>query len=375
MQSYCQINNITEVKALQPGMDFRLPQYRREVFLRFYGFHLRYKAFPGAVYYLIPHLTKGRSFEDALWFCFINGCTQNACTTYAVLQHFPSLGTLDMDKFKAWHNLNWRRMQYDTDRRYQKGHLVEMVQNYIDQLGGETQEQYFNALCAIADPKQNFDNLWNVVMNNFFMFGRLSAFSYLEYLKIAGLPIECSSLFVDDKDGSRSHRNGLCKVLGRDDMDWHKSNPTFTGYTKQDYQSLAQHGADLLAEAKKRYAGYPFYDDISYFTLESCLCTYKSMYRETRRYPNVYNDMLYERLIKAQKDWPEVDFTPFWQARINALPEYLRCEHATDTVRGVCPTKQNWFRDTGQVVMMDIDDPAFTNTLKNQQYEFSFNIR
>jgi hypothetical protein len=35
--------------------------------------------------------------------------------------------------------------------------------------------------------------------------------------------------------GSQSHRNGLAKVLGRDDLDWHDSNPTgFDGkYTQR----------------------------------------------------------------------------------------------------------------------------------------------
>src|SRR5580658_189438 len=74
----------SEVCDLRAGMDFRQPQYRREVFLRFYEFHTKYKAHPGVVYLLIPELSKwlGWSLEDRLWFSFINGNTQNPVTSW-----------------------------------------------------------------------------------------------------------------------------------------------------------------------------------------------------------------------------------------------------------------------------------------------------
>ena len=39
-----------EESKLVEGLDFRLPKYRREVFLRFYEFHDKYKGHAGAVY-------------------------------------------------------------------------------------------------------------------------------------------------------------------------------------------------------------------------------------------------------------------------------------------------------------------------------------
>ena len=47
---YCEINNLTEIKELKYGMDFRKPEYRREVFLRFYDYHLKFKSHPGGIY-------------------------------------------------------------------------------------------------------------------------------------------------------------------------------------------------------------------------------------------------------------------------------------------------------------------------------------
>ena len=96
------------------------------------------------------------------------------------------------------------------------------MRSYISQVKKfGSQEEMFKALCTHNDPRRNFEKVWDFVKENFLSFGRLSAFSYLEYLRIQGLNIECNNLFLDDVNGSRSHRNGLCMVLGRDDLDWY----------------------------------------------------------------------------------------------------------------------------------------------------------
>jgi len=91
-------------------------------------------------------------------------------------------------------------------------------------------------------------------------FGRLASFSYLEYLRIMRLNLDCDQLFLEDMKGSQSHRNGLAKVLGRDDLDWHGSNPTgFNGkYTPEMLAWLNKEAALLLAEASQRAAGKPY---------------------------------------------------------------------------------------------------------------------
>jgi hypothetical protein len=162
--------------------------------------------------------------------------------------------------------------------------------------------------------------------------------------------------------GSKSHRNGLCIVLGRDDLDWHsKLNPNFPGYTKDDIAWLKLEGEKLLGEAKTRFAGRDFYKDVSYFTLESTLCCYKSWHRKNRRYPNVYMDMFYNRIKKMESIWgAEKDFTLFWDARKVNLPNYLRLED-NPSDPGLAPDKQNHYLQTGQVIMMDKDWDCFKN--------------
>ena len=173
---------------------------------------------------------------------------------------------------------------------------------------------------------------------------RLASFSYLEYLRIMRVNLDCDQLFLDDMSGSKSHRNGLAKVLGRDDLDWHDSNPTeFAGkYTPEMLALLNKDAALLLDEASQRVAGKPCAYDVSYFTLESTFCTYKSWHRPNRRYPGVYLDMFHDRIKKAEATWPEEDFGLFWDARKTYLPAHLRLEDNAHDV-GVKPEKQNHY--------------------------------
>jgi hypothetical protein len=374
---YCDLNGIEEVKELEAGMDFRKPEYRREVFLRFYEFHLKYYSHPGGVYFIMPFLAEKHCWtkEQKYWYAFINGSTQNPCSSWAVFCNFPDFENLDLDKFEAWHWENWKRLQYDIDRRYIKGHLSEQVQNYKKILNGRSQEQFFEKdLCTTGDRYDDFWNVWNVVFKDFFMYGRLSTFSYLEYLKIMGLKIDCPDLFMDDLEGSKSHRNGMCKVLGRDDLDWFKDNPEITGHCREIVDWLEEEAEELLIEAKERFYGKPFYKDVNYFTLESTLCCYKSWHRVNRRYPNIYMDMMYARIKKAETmGWEDqgVTFEMFWEARFNSLPKNLRREHCPMDP-GLVPIKMNHYRLTGQVIMMDKEWGVFKNDFNDKYASYEF---
>lgn len=362
---YSELTGTEEVRDLQEGMDFRRPEYRREVFLRFYEFHTRYRAHPGCVYFLLPYLREAMDWteEQALWFGFINGNTQNPITSWLIFRRFDDLDRLagNMNEFVSWIGKNYNRLAFDSDRRHHKKVFVEATQKYLALTGGR-QRAYFGQFIRGTDPYANFRRTWNAVMEKFHGFGRLSTFSYLEYLRILKADLDCPQLFLEDLEGSRSHRNGLAKVLGRDDLDWHESNPTgFTGkYTPQVMKWLRSEGEQLLHEARSRITGKPYDRDVSYFTLESTLCTYKSWHRPNRRYPGVYLDMLHDRIKKAEAAWPEEDFSIFWKARNDRVPGSLLLEHNPKDC-GVKPEKQNVYRNTGSVIMMSSVWPCFEN--------------
>jgi hypothetical protein len=354
---YCQLEHDTEVNCLEAGMDFRHPRYRREVFLRFYEFHLKYRSHPGAVYYVFPYLFEQFKMtpEQRLWFAFINGNTQHPVTSLRIWQAFPDFKKVNQAKLTTWFNARYETLAFDTDRRYHRKEFLTSVSCYQNLVGRNTQEDYFLGLGGQTE-EERFRAAWPVVSKQFWSFGRLSSFSYLEYLRLAGLPLDCGQLFLEDMSGSKSHRNGLAKVLGRDDLDWHRSTGFDGKYAPGQVDWLREEAAALRKEARRRMARKPYVRDVGYFTLESALCTYKSWHRPNRRYPNCYNDMFFNRIKQA----PAAEQQVFWAARRAALPAYLRLED-TPGDPGLSPRKQNWHRETGQVIMMDKDWPCFKN--------------
>ena len=365
---YCSLEGKYEISKLKKGMDFRLPKFRREVFLRFYQFHLKYKSHPGGVYFLMRYLPRVLNWtsEQRLWFAFLNGNTQHPLTSLIIFQRFPDIRTLDQKELEEWFNRVWARLEFDTDRRHQKSDFLKSVSCYLEAVKGD-QESFFAQYADTSDEYENFRKLWKVIREEFYSFGRLSTFSYMEYLRIMRVPVDCDQLFLEDMSGSKSHRNGLAKVLGRDDLDWHDSNPTnFKGkYTKEMLGWLKEEGEDLLDEARSRFKGEKFASDVSYFTLESTFCTYKSWHRPNRRYPNVYMDMLYNRIKKSEQRWPEKDFSIFWDARKQYLSSHLLLENNPGDP-GLKPVKQNHYRLTGEVIMMDEDWPCFENSFNKE---------
>jgi hypothetical protein len=362
---WCHLSGQEEVSELEAGLDFRKPEYRRETFLRFYEFHLKYHSHPGCIYYLLPFLSEryGWDAEARLWFAFINGNTQNPVTSLLIFRRFPDVRNLNEPELRNWFDHSYGRLAFDTDRRYHKKSFPDAVACYRAQLAREPQWSWFRRILE----QSGFSGLWDIVWGGFYSFGRLSAFSYLEYLRICGLDIVCDTLFLEDLTGSMSHRNGLAKVLGRDDLDWHESNPTrFTGqYTPEVMKWLIAEAATLLSEAQERFSRSNFARDVNYFTLESALCTYKSWHRPNRRYPSVYNDMLHYRIRESEKAWPEEPLDVFWEARRASLPVNLRLEDSPGDP-GLCPEKQNWYLKTGEPIMMDQDWPCFENAFNTR---------
>ena len=250
------------LEVLADQVDWRKTEYREQVFLDFYEFHLKYRAHPGAVYYLMPFLREkyGWSEEEALWFAFLNGNTQNPITSWLLHSRFPS--PKKATEMIAWYKENYEKLSFDTDRRYHKKSLAEATKGYLFLLNGRTQGEMWHE-AAVG----GFSSVWEVA-TKIPTFGRLSAFSYGEYLRIMGVDYDCDDLLLSDISGSRSHRNGLCIVTGLDEYDWHKSNPNFAGnYPPELITSLEDVGSSLLQKSKVRAQGKDYSKDVSYFTL------------------------------------------------------------------------------------------------------------
>lgn len=339
-------------------IDWRLPENRREAFQRFYSFHLKYKSHPGLVYSFLPEIAEAYRADDdqRAWITWLNGNTQNPATTLLLLEAAPHL-----DYWKRavdfW-NENFKLLEWDTDRRHQKSKFGEATEKWAlnyDSTGWET--------AGAA----GWGATWKYAFDQPYM-GRLSAWSMIEYARIlfgSSIP-DSDTWLLHDKSGSRSHRNGIALVAGYDSVYWDGDTPDMLGIV-EDLEVFAD---GLLREAQERNPGQP---DVGRLTMESALCTYKSWHKPGRRYPNVYSDMAYNRLKKAEARFGK-RFDILWEARRRDLPDYLRLEDVPHDP-GLTSVKQNHYLETGQVIMMDREYEDMQNDFNHKVETGTFGRR
>lgn len=332
--------------------DWRLPENRREAFQRFYSFHLKYKSHPGMVYSFLPAIAEAYDLDNdgRAWLAWLNGNTQNPAMSLLLLEAAPT--HYNWENAVAFWNDNFKLMDFDTDRRHQKSKFGEATEKWIGQIAGTGVGPVWGWIEAGFG---DWTDTWKYSNSQPYM-GRLSAWSMMEYARILlgnDVVPDMGSWLLDDKSGSRSHRNGVALVAGYDSVYWEADDADMLGVVGE----LELFADDLLHEAGRRNPDHP---DVGRLTMESALCTYKSWHKPNRRYPNVYADMAYNRLKKAEARFGN-RFDILWEARKRDLPEYLRLED-NPLDPGLVPVKQNHYLETGQVIMMDRDWPDMENS-------------
>jgi hypothetical protein len=289
-------------------LNYRLFENRREGFLQFYAASVACGDCDPALW-LMRYLNERYeySIEERLWFAWLYH-TYNLPTAFVYKNEFPDEELASVERFTQWNNENYPRLRYQTDTKWSKGHLPAMYQSYTEWVGSSSQTGKFMELCC-GSPEENFGRLWEIIKGQWYKFGRYTAFFYLQTLKhTCGIDIDCPSLFLNDYSGSKSHRNGLCLALGKDE--WVNVKLT-TG----EYQKLEDAGTDLLNEVKLRWPRLAKHFDN--FSMETALCAYKKLHRISRgRYIGYYLDRQSEEVIKAEGDsWVGIEWEVIWQAR------------------------------------------------------------
>jgi hypothetical protein len=344
------------VTELTEGMDFRRTELRREVFLRFYEWSVRWGSFPGGVHYVLPYVAEAMELdlEQRFWLAWLNANTQNPVTSLLLLQEAPRLR--DAERAVAFWRRSYSLLDWDTDRRYHKARFSDAMDSYTSATACSCTMPQFRYFRDGQDWEQ-----WWVRASALRTMGRLSTWSYLEYLRILlGQVVvpDAASLYLEDIQGSRSHRNGLALVTGHDHLvvDKQLGRPGITDavYDRDVLEYLGEEAHGLFAEAQQRAGA-----GASLLSLESALCTYKSWHKPNRRYPGVYNDMLYNRLITAENRWGH-RFDVLWEARARSLPARLLLEKQPYDP-GLSPVKQNWYLQHGEVINMTEDWSCFQN--------------
>ena len=323
--------------------DYRKPEHRQEYFEKLYVMNLEHKIMPGLVYLYLPKLAEvyGWDAEQKLWFAFLNGMTQNPITSlrlFRMLPQCPPAGATLL-RFSEQFNDNWETLSFDTDRRYQKKETVDAIKAYAKAV------DHFGSQEAMLS-KASYADLWSRVRGMYHSFGRLGAFSYLEYVKIMGFGADCDNLLFEDKSGSRSHRNGMLFYIGRDDLVWDKRLDNGQDGNYDDFKKMCTWLSSIADDRIGRLKQvYPELEDISNFTFESNLCTFKNHFFG-RRYPGVYADMAQDR-IEWYNSRGLTEYTRvFEDIREANLPGWLRRE--CNTAKGSVKVLADLFKNTGR---------------------------
>jgi len=314
--------------------DWRLPENKRKAFLAFYRFPLEHRSHPGCVYALLPAIAEAFDMDDdqKAWLVWLNGNTQNVVTSLLLLEAAPHPHQWQL-AVDYW-NENFKKLEWDTDRRHQKSKFGEATEAWWDIYGPLASHRWFEV------GMMGWDATWDYAFGQPYL-GRLSAWSMIEYARIlfGDIVPDSDTWMLEDKSGSKSHRNGIAVVEGWVGATyWDEGVPDMLGIVDR----LNDFADQLLAEVDHPDAGR--------LSMESALCTFKSWHKPNRRYPNVYSDMMYNRIKKAEARFGRT-FDLLWDARRAHLPPHLRLED-TPTDPGLCPTKQNWFLETGEVILI-----------------------
>ena len=318
-------------------MDYRLIENRREAFIRWYAWSLKYDDCDPAVWctnYL--HKRYEHNDEERIWFAWLYGNTYQLPTAWVLKNEFPDFELATVDRITQWNTTNYKRLRYQTDTKWNKGHLPAMFASYQQFIGSKSQREKLEGFYG-DNERESFENLWEGIKTNLHKFGRYSTWFYLQHLRhTAGVRIEPTSLMLNDYDGSRSHRNGLHLALGEDNYYDQK-------LSSQHYADLEARAREILEETKLRFP--ELVEQIDFFTMETCLCSFKKIFRAKHgRYLGYYLDRQAEEIQMAQNDgWYGIDWDVLWQSRNETIDLRL------DTQRGIDKEKFTYFLNSGKI--------------------------
>jgi len=298
-------------------MNYLDKQNRREAFIRWYAWSLQYGDCDPAVW-ATNYLNKRYEHNDEqrLWLCWLYGNTYYLPTAWVLMNEFPDFELATVDRMEQWNTANYKRLRYQTDTKWNKGHLPAMFESYQKFIGNKTQREVMESYYGSTE-QESFDNLWTAIKNNLHKFGRYSTWFYMQHLcHTASIDIHPTSLMLNDYDGSRSHRNGLLFALGREEQ-------CDTKLTVAEYADLEGHGQSILSEMRDRFP--QLRGQLDFFTMETCLCSFKKIFREKHgRYLGYYLDRQSEEIQQCESDgWYGIEWQVLWDARNELIENSL----------------------------------------------------
>jgi hypothetical protein len=282
------------VVVLQFSKDYRLKENRKEAFLYWCYWSLKYKDCDPALWllnYLFDRFE--HNLEQKYWICWIYGTTYHLPTAWIIWNEFPDYHLVDQNRLEDWNNKNYKRLRYQNDTKYNKGYLPQQFKSYKKWVMYNNPSNYQHKRFENLINKNSFKIIWDSINNNLYKFGRYSTWYYLQTLKdCIGLSINVNDLKLNDYSGSKSHRNGLCFALGKDEWVNKKLSNDCIEYLEYEAKNIKN---DLFKKYKT---------NIDFYSMETCLCSFKKIFRKSKgRYLGYYLDRQMRSDRWATSNW------------------------------------------------------------------------
>ena len=337
----------------KPYVDWRTKENRKKMFFnwlnwRIVGYNIDNYAW-NCAFTETSHSKTGAPMtrKQKLWYSYLYGNTYNSPLAWVFYNHYPDYDKIDFAELDLWNRATMPRQIWETDTRYNKGHLVKMWSSFLDWVSREGKgdiEEAFDKFLD-KDPLKSYQQITTQI-NSWNRFGRMSSWLTAQCLyECCDMDLQPDTMHADDPSNA-SLWNGMCYYLGEEHMTVGIGDSRYADYkpTKADRVLFKAQEPQILKEAKEIIGENKF---LSYFTLESHLCQFKKL-NVGYDYPgqNVGDATL--KCKKFKELWPDVDFKSF-EDRIEVDPRMF------PNIRGHLEKKPLWdlFRWTGQPINME----------------------
>ena len=121
--------------------DLRLKENRRTAFLKWCEWSLLHKDCDPALWllnYLFDRFE--HNIEQKFWISWIYGTTYHLPTAWIIWNEFPDFELVDQERLQEWNNKNYQRLRYQTDTKWNKGHLPQQFASYKRWVNFENKE-------------------------------------------------------------------------------------------------------------------------------------------------------------------------------------------------------------------------------------------
>jgi hypothetical protein len=291
-------------------IDFRLPENRREYFIRYAVWQLRTSDVDTAnpvMNYIFDR--NEYNIEQRYWMVKLYSITYDAASALALFNEMPDINLLDYDRIEMINQKYLKSLHIEKDLKWNRGHLTKIIMSYIELLNGNSQEEFFHNLCN-SDSITNYHNIRNALISTY-KTGRYSCWFWCQSLK------ECCNLNINPDRmylgyDTETPTNGLIYALGMDDMlskyyvNGVKRVKRNVKWDNDFLLTLENSAIEIVNEINSRFKDV--HSDL--FSLETSLCAWFKMSRYSQgRYPGYYLDRLLMNVNDSKKTFSGVDYS------------------------------------------------------------------